>query len=270
MRTSILSRSRGLSEAAEHQMRKWALRMESQQRLEEEAKGTPEQLIHSYIAISREAGVDAGEIAKAVASRIGWKVFDRELLDYMVDHYHWSRVALDYVDERTVSWFHETFGKWLDEQLVSQAEFVHRLGKTVLLAAQHESTVFVGRGAQFILPRELGFAVRVIAPKKHRVQRIMERDQCSRREAEKFVDETDKGRSDFVERYFHGDVADPHQYDLVINLEHLPREVAVELIVNEAARRHERSAAETSKRMSARRDTHRLDESAGKVTRDYA
>jgi cytidylate kinase len=244
MRTSTLPRSRELSEAAEHQMRTWALRLESQQRLEKEAaKASPTQLIYPYIAISREAGVDASEVAQAVAISGGWKVCDRELLDYMVEHYHWSRVALDHVDEHTVSWFHETFGKWLDEQLVSQAEFAHRLGKIVLLAAQHESIVFVGRGAQFILPRDLGLAVRLIAPKRQRVQQIMERRQCSRHDAEKFADETDIGRADFVQRYFHHDVADPHLYDLVINLERLPREVAVELIVNEAKRLQQRASA---------------------------
>jgi cytidylate kinase len=215
-------------------MRMWALRMESQRRLEEQAAArSPKQLIHPYVAISREAGADAGEIAKLIASKCGWKILDREILDYMVEHYSWSHVALDYVDERTVSWFHETFGKWLDKQLVSQAEFVHRLGKIVLLAAQHESTVFVGRGAQFILPREVGLAVRVIAPKKQRVKCIMERRGCSRHDAEKYIDETDKGRADFVRRYFHHDVADPHLYDLVINLEHISHNAAVDLILSD-------------------------------------
>jgi cytidylate kinase len=151
----------------------------------------------------------------------------------MVEHYHWSRVALDFVDERTVSWFHEVFGKWLDQQLVSQAEFVHRLGKTVVLAAQHESLVFVGRGAQFILPRNRGLAVRIVAPTKQRIECIKERRHCSRHDAEKFITETDKGRADFVQRYFHRDVADPHLYDFVINLENVSRDAAVNLIVNE-------------------------------------
>jgi cytidylate kinase len=243
-------------------MRTWALRLESQQRLEEEAaKASLEQMIRPYVAISREAGVDASEIAQSVASKTGWKVFDRELLDYMVEHYHWSRVALDHVDERTVSWFHETFGKWLDEQLVSQAEFVHRLGKIVLLAAQHESMVFMGRGAQFILPRDFGLAVRLIAPKKQRVQRVIERRQCSRHDAEKFVDETDKGRADFVQRYFLHDVTDPHLYDLVINLRQFPREEAVELIVDQAKRLEQRAAADLSGRMSVQRQFRRLNES---------
>jgi cytidylate kinase len=213
-------------------MRKWAIGLEARQRLEHE-RASPKELIHPYVAISRECGVDAGEIAKCLASKLGWKVFDRELLDYMAEHYHWSNVALDYVDERTVSWFHETFGKWLDQQLVSQAEFVHRLGKIVVLAAQHESLVFVGRGAHFILPRNRGLAIRIIAPRKQRIERIKERRGCNRHDAENFIDETDKGRDDFVRRYFHRDAADPHFYDLVINLENISRPAAASLITDE-------------------------------------
>ena len=113
----------------------------------------------------------------------------------MAEHYHWSRIALEFVDERTASWFHDTFGKWLDQTIVSQAEFVSRLGRIVLMAAQHESTVFVGRGAQFILPRDAGLSVRIIDRKQRRIERIMERLQCSPPAAEKFIDETDKGRA---------------------------------------------------------------------------
>jgi cytidylate kinase len=230
----------GLSQLAERQMRTWALQLESQQRLEKEraAKAIDER-IHPYLALSRETGVNAGELAHAIATRCGWKVLDRELLDYMAEHDHISRFALDLVDEKVVSWFRETFGKWLDEQLVSQAEYVSRLGKLVLLAAQHESTVFVGRGVQFILPRENGVAVRIVAPRKQRIQYIRQLQQCSLHEAEKFVDHTDKERGDFVRRYFLRDVADLHLYDLVINLQHVSREAAIDMIVRECKRREE-------------------------------
>jgi cytidylate kinase len=107
------------------------------------------------------------------------------------------------------------------------------------MAAQHESTVFVGRGAQFILPREAGVAVRVIAPKKQRIERIMERRQSNQREAENFIDETDKGRADFVRRYFHRDVADPQLYDLVVNLEHTSCNAAADLILSDYRLRFE-------------------------------
>lgn len=234
MRTSSRPQSHELSEVAERQMRMWALRLESPQRPEEEkAAVSPKRLIRPYIAISRETGADAGELAKSIGAKLGWKVLDRELLDYMAEHYHWSPIALEYVDERTASWFHEIFGKWLDQQIVSQAEYVHRLGRVVLMAAQHESTVFVGRGAQFILPRENGVAVRVIASRKQRIECIVKRRRCNQQEAEKFIDETDKGRADFVKRYFQHDVADPQLYDLVVNLERTSRDAAAELIVTE-------------------------------------
>ena len=225
-------------------MRTWALQLEAQQRTENEREAAPlQELIHPYLAVSRETGVDARGIAEAVASRCGWKLLDRELLDYLAEHDHLSRIALDFVDERTVSWFHELFGKWLEEQLVSQAEYVSRLGRLVLLAAQHESTVFVGRGVQFLLPRERGVAVRIIAPQKLRVQNIKVRRHCDERQARMFIDDTDHGRAQFVRRYFRRDVADPHLYDLVINLEHVPREVAVDLILSECKRLEERKPA---------------------------
>jgi cytidylate kinase len=220
-------------------MRTWALQIQAQQCLEDEraAVRVVEELIHPYIAISRETGVDAAEIAHAVASECNWKALDRELLDYLAEHDHLSRIALDFVDERSVSWFRELFGKWLDEQVISQSEYVSRLGRIVLLAGQHESTVFVGRGVQFILPRESGMAVRIIAPLNERIRCVKERRQCSASEARSFVEGTDRARANFVKKYFQHDVADPHLYDLVINLEFMPRDAAVGMIVGECRRR---------------------------------
>jgi cytidylate kinase len=222
----------GISDVAERQMRTWALKLQNQQQLaDKRAAALVPKLVYPYLAVSREAGVDARELAQTVASKCGWKLLDRELLDYMSEHDHLSRLTLEFVDERAANWFHEMFGQWLDRQLISQAEYVSRLGKLVLLAAQHESTVFVGRGAQFLLPREAGLAVRVIAPRKQRIDRLMKSRNCCAREAEQFMDENDHARAQFVRRYFHHDVADPHLYDLVLNLAHVSREEAVDMVV---------------------------------------
>ena len=258
MQTSTTHSNRGLSELAERQMRNWALDLQTQRRLGEQTETLePQDFIHPYLAISRQAGADAGGIARAVAARCGWKVLDDELLDYIAEHEHLSRLALEFVDERAVSWFHEMFGKWLEKQLVSQAEYVSRLGKIMLLAAQHESTVIVGRGARFILPRELGFAVRIIAPLKQRVKSIMERRKCSEREAKAFVETTDHDREQFIQRYFHHDVSDPHLYDLVVNLANIPRDDAVELIVTEVIRHEQRALANGSPLMGQARSGQR-------------
>ena len=214
-------------------MRAWAMQMETQRRLAEQTgKVSPKQLIHPCVSISRESGVDAASIANLVAAENNWKVLDRGILDQMAERFNWSRASLEDVDERTASRFQEVFGKWFDAQSVSQIEFVHRLGQIVLMAAQHEITVFVGRGARLILPRDLDLAVRIIAPKKMRIQRIAELRRCNREEAEKFIDYTEEGRASFVKRYFHVDVADPKLYDLVINLEFTSADAAAKLILS--------------------------------------
>lgn len=234
MVTMMALGSRAMADIAERQMRTWALNLNSQQRIAEERNIAPvPKLIQPYLAISREAGVDAGEFAQAVADKCGWRLLDRALIDYLAEHDHFSRLALEFVDEKTTSWFHEMFGKWLDEKLISQAEYVHRLGRVVLLSAQHEPTVIVGRGAQFMLPRDRGMAIRIIAPKEQRIQRTMDKRQTERRESERFVDDTDRARAHFVRRYFHHNVADPHLYDLVINLAQLSRQKAIDLIVDQ-------------------------------------
>jgi len=233
-----VSGHRVLSQVAERQMRGWAHHLQLQQRQSEHGppRAVP-RLIHPYVAISRETGANGGELAQRVAKALGWKALDRELLDYLADRYNLSRVTLEFVDETVASWFHEMFGKWLDERLVSQAEYVHRLGRIVLLAAQSESTVFVGRGVQFMLPSESGLAVRIIAPKKQRIERITQLQACDHQEAKKYVDETDRGREQFVRRYFHHDTADPHLYALVMNLQFMSLDDAADLIAAECRRR---------------------------------
>ncbi len=219
-------------------MRGWALQLESQQNRPQQQAGTPlQKVIHPYIAISREAGADGGRLASLLAEKLGWKTFDRELLDYMVEHFDVPRIALEFVDETVSSWFHEMFGKWLDEQMLSQAEYVSRLGRVVLLAAQHENTVFVGRGAQYILPRELGLAVRFIAPRDQRAARLAQLHGRSLHEAERYADALDRGRTQFVSRYFHKDCADPRQYDLVVNLERTSLDDAAEMLAFHCRRR---------------------------------
>jgi cytidylate kinase len=226
-------------------MRRWAHDLQvRKEEVEQDRRVNVPQLIQPYLVLSREAGVDAADLAREISASCHWKLLDRELLDYLAEHDHLSRLALEFVDERTVSWFHEMFGTWLDKQLVSQAEYVSRLGRLVLLAAQHESTIFVGRGVHFMLPRELGFVVRVIAPREQRIAHMMTLNSCDEREARRMVDELDENRCNFVKRYFQHDVTDPHLYDLVINLGYLDRGDAVKLIAAEAMRHAEKVRSE--------------------------
>uniref|UniRef100_UPI0011775F11 cytidylate kinase-like family protein n=1 Tax=Candidatus Entotheonella palauensis TaxID=93172 RepID=UPI0011775F11 len=147
-----------VAQLAERQMRQWAIGLEVEQRRqhEEAAKPLPES-VHPYLTISRDTGAGAGELAHQVGRRLGWEVLDRELLDYMATQYQIPKAMVEWVDETTTSWLVDTFGKWLDRRLVTESEYLTHLGQLVLLAAQSQSTIFVGRGAQFF-SHSIGFS----------------------------------------------------------------------------------------------------------------
>ena len=227
-----------ISKLAEQRMRQWAIGLEVRQRVEYEAtlKGLTEQ-VHPYLAISRDTGAGAGEIAHRVGDILGWQIFDRELLSYMVERFQMPKRMVEFVDETTISWLVDTFGKWLDRQMVTESEYINRLGQIVLLAAQHDSAVFVGRGAQFFLPRDRGVAIQIVAQRSQRIERVTQRDGLSYAQAQRYLETTDRARRDFIREHFHRDVTNPHLYDLVLNLEYLEVAEAVELIVSQCERR---------------------------------
>ncbi|HEX6960312.1 MAG TPA: cytidylate kinase-like family protein, partial [Lacipirellula sp.] len=203
-----------------------------------------EKLIHPYIAISRQSGIPAGEIARSVAEQLHWHLLDREVLEYLAQNHQWSEASLESVDERPGSWFRETLGHWLDQRLVTSAEFVRATAHVFLLAAQHEPTVFVGRGAQFVLPPNRGLAVRLIASKRSRIARLMAAQSRDHAQASQVVEKTDRDRAEYVQTYFHRDVADAHNYDLTINLDQFSSDEAAGMIV--AACRLRFNAANTA------------------------
>jgi cytidylate kinase len=214
--------------AAERQMKQWLLKeaAESASTKDQASKG-----LGPYVTISRESGVGGGYIARLVGENLGWEVLDKKLLDCMAKRYHLSPDMMELVDETTSNWIVETFGNWFDPNFITQQKYVICLSRIILMAANRGKAVFVGRGAQFLLPSDRGIAVRIIASEKYRVERTMQGRGLKFEEAKKYVAKTDRGRRSFIRRYFHHDVADAHSFDLVINVEKFgPHAAAVRIV----------------------------------------
>jgi cytidylate kinase len=233
---------KSLALVAEQRKRQWTLGIDVQERLEKEASAHElPQVIHPYISISRETGAGGGAIARRVRETLGWDLLHREILDEMASRFKLPRDMLNYLDETTSNWLLECLGKWINQRVVTQSEYIVHLSKMVLMAAQHASTVFVGRGARFILPAERGLAIYLVAPHPMRIEHVRRSRSCSAAEARKYIKETDEGSRDFIRTYFNRDMGDPHQYDLVINRAHVSEPTAAELIVDQFRRRFSES-----------------------------
>ena len=144
-------------------------------------------------------------------------------------------------DEGSLSWhdslFWSTSATTITGLVTVDISAFSLFGELVLLAAQHSSKVFVGRGAQHFLPAERGVSVFLVAPLTMRIARIQDVRGCSEAEARRYIRDTDQTRRDLIKSHFNREIDDPHLYDLVINRTQIDSDAAAELVVNECRRR---------------------------------
>jgi cytidylate kinase len=183
------------------------------------------------IAISRETGTYGAAIAREIGTRLGWPVYDRELLQRIADDIGVHRTLVESVDERQVSWLSECLGSLFAAREVNETVYFRRLVEALLSLASHGECVIVGRGATKVLPEASSLRVRIVAPREHRIQAVRQNHGVSYDDAAARVDTTDRERNRFVENHFHIDAADAANYDLVLNSARLSAVECADLIL---------------------------------------
>lgn len=217
----------------EGKMRNWARLQEtaaSAASRQELGRSTAQEVC--FVAISREAGAAGTTVARLVGELLGWKVYDRNLLDQVADRYQESRLMLDLVDETEGNWVYDVLGTWMDRQIIPHGKYAVQVSRMIQILARAGNAVFVGRGAQFLLPRSKTFAVRIVAPEAFRAQRVRQRHNVELPEALDSIRRTDRGRRESIQRSFRQDINDPHLYDLVINVERFGLDRVADQIVH--------------------------------------
>ena len=215
--------------AAERQMCAWAKSNDHSLTVDDSV--AIEARLKPFVAISREAGAGGSPIGQIVGRMLGWEVLDRNILDRVAQRYKLSRPLLEMVDETQSNWAYDILGTWLDPKLIPHEKYVIHLGHVVLAAACQESAVYIGRGVQFLLPKDRGLSVRIIASDAYRTRRISERENLTQKQARQKMLKVDNGRRAFVRRFFHHDIDNSHLYDLVLNVERLGPSATAECIV---------------------------------------
>lgn len=183
------------------------------------------------VCISREAGAGGGTIARMAGRRLSWRVYDHELLEAIAKRMELSADEVRAFDELAPSVVQDWILPLREEHYAPQEAYLDHLAKLVEAIGKVGDSVIVGRGANFLLPREETLAVRIIAPLKARAVRLSERMGVSVRTARRAARDLDRRRLQFDRTMHRADAADPHNYDLVLDSNSLGLEIAAEVIV---------------------------------------
>jgi len=236
-----MTSSERLGETLARTQERWAAQLKAESISKPESgKATP--ALAFTIAISREKGANGALVADKLAERLGWPVYDRELLRRVAEDMGLRTGLLESVDEKRANWVMSLLDPFKVQAPVSEGAYRRSLVQLLATLAAHGECIIVGRGAAQVLPPSSTLRVRLVAPLSHRVHVVQERFGISHDEAAKRVKEADEDRTRFVREHFGKGPATAADYDLVLNTARFSPEECAE-IITQALRRCQAHAA---------------------------
>jgi cytidylate kinase len=212
---------RSTEQLIEEQVHRWQL-MHKEKKAEKE--------ILPVITISREPGSGGRIVAQKLAAKLNVEVFHQEVLHEMARRAEVSEQLLATMDERGLSVLEDWISSLVYERHMWPDEYLKHLMNVIGTIGKHGRAVVVGRGANFILPPEQRFRVRITAPRKYRIGKVAKEFNLSEEDARRRVIKTESDRKAFIRKYFNTDIADPDNYDLTINTKNLSVDHAASVI----------------------------------------
>ncbi|NOY15103.1 MAG: cytidylate kinase-like family protein [bacterium] len=184
-----------------------------------------------FITVSRDAGSGGRLVAQKIAAKLKFDFYDDKLLDEIANITKTKKYYLKAVDEKHHGLFKDLVQSIINLNYVDPLVYQQSLVKVIIKKAKQGRVVFVGRGANFITPRDKGLHLRITAPFKVRVQNTVKYEGLTYEHARKLVSKLDFHRSQFVKDVFGKDIRRAKYYDLVINTEMLSLKTAVEVAI---------------------------------------
>ena len=190
-----------------------------------------------YLLFSREKGAGGSAVAQRAGRRLGWQVFNDELVDAIAKKADVRRELIESLDERDQATILETVGWLLRPRPIDRAGYRAHLREILLTLGHQGDVIIVGRGAHFVLPSQFGLRVRMVAPVEVRAQRIANREKLSLKAARGEIERSDRERARLASRDFGQSAVDPLNYDVTINTAELTLEAATEVVLSALQRK---------------------------------
>ena len=183
------------------------------------------------ITIEREFGCGASEIARLVASRLGWSLWDERLTQEIARLTESTPEAVERREWRSDPLVYRLFQDFLRggfEGGLPPTNRLHLLDARRIAAVSETAvktafssglSVIVGRGSQFFLRNHKDvFQVFLYASRDYKIRRLISNGSTQDKAIEQ-IDTTDKARAAFVHQYLGLKWPEPHLYHAMFNTE---------------------------------------------------
>jgi cytidylate kinase len=195
------------------------------------------------ITINREVGSGGRTVGRKLAEKLNVKYYDKALVDGLTEKYG---LTLDQIErlkaEKKSSWwedFNHLYRSFMgsssateNEEKPTTASMFETERRIFEELASQESCVVAGRSTFLIFrdwPNHLNVFIQ--ASIGHRLARIMNRQGVSMQHAHDIINELDEGRETYIKKYSDKSRYDTRNYQLVISMDDLSEEDAVDVIL---------------------------------------
>ena len=205
------------------------------------------------ITIEREYGCGGGDIARKVAERLGWKLWDQTLTSEIARLMECDCAAVEQREEKRDPLSYRLFKSFMrgsnegvqnaPRLRMVDADCIREVAERVVKsAAQEGECVIVGRGSAYYLQsRSDALHVFVYAPFEQKVRRLQAAGKSEERAIE-LAETVDRERAGYIKQYFGVDWPERHRFHLMINSA-LGEDLVVETILNQVAMLRKPAAA---------------------------
>jgi len=193
-----------------------------------------------FVTISCESGTGDSLLARSLAQRFEhevpgespWTVFDRNIVESMLQSRHLSPRIARFLPEQKVSEINASIGELVGLH-PSIWSLIQRTNEMMRELARAGNVILVGRGANFATAGvENGLNVRLVAPPEFRADRTAQDRGMTREAAATHNSHVDAGRRSYVRSVFQEDIERSDAYDLMINVSRVPLEQAVDIVTD--------------------------------------
>jgi len=192
------------------------------------------------ITINRELGSGGRTVGRKLAEKLGVEYFDKALIKALEERYNLSAEQIEHLKGQETSWWAEfkrkmTFSdsEYDLNRTDIETEDVFRAETQILKAlAKDQSCVIAGRTAFYMFrehPNHLSILIQASMP--CRMARVAREQNMSKEEARMVIEKVDKMRENYVNEFTGTSRYDARNYQLVINMDEIDEDAAVELIL---------------------------------------